>query len=506
MQPAADALRDAVIGGRFVGIASASEGLAALTASSDAMAHLRLWFGERWLAALAMQPDRSSFLRAALDRDIAAIDALCSAQLDAVLHHPRLLRLEGSWRGLAWLVARLPQQGRTRLRLMHARWAEICRDIERATDFDQSNLFRKIYEEQFGMAGGEPFGLIIADYEVRHLPAADHPTNDVNALMGLASIAAAAFAPVILGASPQLLGLNSFSEAAPGANLGTVFKGSDYQRWRNAASREDMRFIAVALPRVLGRAPWVDDGGRVDRFRYRTLTPGSAQRVWSSAVYSFAAVAIRAFNRYSWPADLRGADISDEARGGVVDGLPAERFASDPSRGAPTRAPMELALTDDQENQINELGVIPLTSLDGLAEGCFAALPSLHKPPRQTAAQADANQRLSSQVNTMLCASRFAHCVKLMGRDMIGSYLAPDEVEFRLQRWLNGFVSGIGSNGAETAAKYPLLDARVEVREQRGRPGIYGCTIHLKPHHQLDEIGAAFKLVTDFATRSAAAA
>ncbi len=501
-----ETLREAVLAGRFLGGAAAAADLAMLVASADAATHLRLWFGEEWLATLADHSQPAEVLRAAVDRDITAIDALVSGQLDAVLHHPRFRRLEGSWRGVAWLAHRVPQTGtRIRLKLLHARWAEVCRDMERALEFDQSHLFRKIHDEEFGMAGGEPFGLIAADYEIRHRPATHHPTDDVGALSRLAGIAAAAFSPMIFGASPEFFGLDSFADASPSFNPAAVMQGPDYQRWRNAATQEDLRFLGIAFPRVLGRAPWPDDGSRVDRFRYRGYTPGPAQRVWTSPIYGFAAAAIRAFDRYSWPAEVRGADVSDEARGGVLDNLPFERFHSDLPYDPPARAPVEFALTDEQEDQISEVGLIPLSALEGLSEACFGALPSLHRPPRMPTAVAQANQRLSAQLNTLLCVSRFAHCVKLMGRDMIGSYTEVVEVETRLQRWLNGFISGIGSGGAEVTAKYPLLDARVEVRERPSRPGVYNCTVHLKPHHQLDEIGASFRLVTEFGPRRAAA-
>jgi type VI secretion system protein ImpD/type VI secretion system protein ImpC len=321
----------------------------------------------------------------------------------------------------------------------------------------------------------------------------------------LAGIAAAAFSPMIFAASPEFLGLDTFADASPNFDPAAVMQGPDFQRWRNAATQEDFRFLGIAFPRVLGRAPWPDDASRVDRFRYRSYTPGPAQRVWTSPVYGFAATAIRAFDRYSWPAEVRGADVSEEARGGVLDDLPFERFHSDLPHVAPARAPVEVALTDEQEDQISEAGLIPLSALEGLSEACFGALPSLHRPPRMPTAVAQANQHLSAQLNTLLCVSRFAHCVKLMGRDMIGSYTEVVEVEARLQRWLNGFISGIGSGGAEVTAKYPLLDARVEVRERTSRPGVYNCTVHLKPHHQLDEIGASFRLVTEFGPRRAAA-
>jgi type VI secretion system protein ImpD/type VI secretion system protein ImpC len=494
-----EALREPVLAGRFLGSEAAASRLAHLTSSADPALTLGLWFGAEALLALRANPDPVGWLRAALDRDIAALDAKLSRQLDAVLSHPRLVKLEGSWRGLGWLVQHTPQTGsRVKLKVLSARWSEVCRDLERAVEFDQSHLFKKVHEEQFGMAGGEPFGLLACDYEVRHRPSRDNPTDDVAAVQSLASIAAASFAPTLLGASPELLGLDSFAEMTPSFDPASALQSSEHLRWRQSLAREDLRFVAVALPRVLGRAPWADDSSRVDRFRYRSCPPRAAGRVWTSAVYGFAAVAVRAFDRYSWPAEVRGADIAADPGGGVLEDLPFERFASDLPFEAPARAPLELALTDEQENQLGEAGLVALAALEGLSEACFGSLPSLHKPPRQRTDIADANQRISAQFNTLLCVSRFAHCVKMMGRDMIGSFMDPADVEKRLQDWLNGYVSG-GILSAETTAKYPLLDAKVEVRERRGQAGVFNCTVHLRPQHQLDDVGASFRLVTEFA-------
>lgn len=501
-------LRALVLAGRFLGAGEAAAGVARFVATSDPAETLGQWFGHAALEALRERPrsERAAWLRGALDRDIAALDAMLSTQLDAVLQHPRLTRLEGSWRGLAWLVDRIPQgDPRLRLKMLNARWSEVCRDLERALEFDQSHLFRKIHDEQFGIAGGEPFGLIVGDYEVRHRPSRDHPTDDVGALQRLAGVAAASFAPTLLGASPALLGLESFADMSPIFDPGDVIKGTEHQRWRQSMVQEDLRFVGIALPRVLGRAPWPDDGSRVDRFRYRSCTPGAAQRVWTSPVYGFAAVALRAFERFAWPASVRGADVAEEAGGGVIEGLPCERFASDRPAELPPRAPLELALTDLQENQVREAGLIALAALDGLPEACFGAMPSLHRPARVRTLDAEANQRVSAQFNTLLCVSRFAHYVKIMGRDMIGSFMDPNDVESRLQKWLDGFVSGGTILDPDMTARYPLLDARVEVRERRGHPGVYNCTVHLRPQHQLDDVGASFRLVTEFAPRRAAA-
>jgi type VI secretion system protein ImpD/type VI secretion system protein ImpC len=386
------------------------------------------------------------------------------------------------------------------------RWAELCRDFERALEFDQSALFKMVYEGEFGTPGGEPFGMLVADYEVRHAPGPGSPTDDVAGLDGLAGVAAAAFAPAAIAAHPALLGFDTWAGLGAAADLTDVLRSADRTRWRALQGREDSRFLAVVLPRVLGRTPWPDDATRADRFRYREYASGPDARVWMNAGYPLAAAAVRAFARQAWPADVRGAAVAREATGGVIEGLPAEHLAGDP-RAAPLRPPVEVALTDDQERQAVEAGFIPFIGLELLPEASFAATPSIHRPPRmqgETAMAANANQRLSAQFNAMLCVSRFAHCVKLMGRDMVGSFKTADDIQRRLQRWLQGFTN-ISAAGGDTGARYPLRDARVEVSEKPGQPGVYGCTILLQPHYQLDEVGAAFRLVTDLqAARQAA--
>ncbi|MDW8397820.1 MAG: type VI secretion system contractile sheath large subunit [Acetobacteraceae bacterium] len=491
--------------GRFLSRlgSAAVEALGHWLALADRAGALSAWFGQEALRAMAAAPEATARIEEALDRDIAALDAMISRQLDAVLHARPLRRLEGSWRGLYWLARQLPQDRSVKLRLLPISWREICRDLERAAEFDQSQLFRKIYEDEFGTPGGEPYGLLLVDHAVRHAPGPGSPTDDVAALLGLAQVAAAAFAPLVLAASPELLGLDSYAEAGPAFDLADALKLQDRARFQAVKAREDTRFLGLLLPRVPGRPAWQDDGTRPDGFRYREHAPRHDTRVWTSPVYAFAMVAARAFARYRWPAEIRGAEPQWEATGGVVDTLPAERFPSDPP-GPPPRPPVELALTDEQERQIADANLIALVGLELLPEATFGALPSLHRPPRMTTEAANATQRLSAQINNMLCVSRFAHCIKLMGRDMIGAYKTPEEVEFALGRWLSKHVSGlVGADS--TAARYPLRDARIEVRERPGRPGVYGCVIHLQPHYQLDDVGAAFRLVTEIAAPRAAA-
>ncbi|MDE2197722.1 MAG: type VI secretion system contractile sheath large subunit [Rhodospirillales bacterium] len=491
---AAAPLRLAVLAGRYFGAAhrAAGEDLARLIAGR---ASVSAWFGAEHAARLLADPPA---LRGALDRDIAAIDAMIAAQLDVILHHARLRRLEGTWRGLSWLLDGIEPAARVKVKILNAGWAEICRDLERAAEFDQSHLFRHVYESEFGSPGGEPYGLLVIDHEVRHRPGAGAPTDDVTALASLAGIAAAAFAPTVLAASPALLEVDSFADLAITTDPAAPLRGPDHVRWRSLAAREDSRFLAIALPRVLARVPWADDPARADGFRYAEFAPDAGTRVWMTAAYGFAEAVIRAFSTHGWPADVRGAE-QDRLGGGVVSGLPAEPFRTDRDRSW-VRPPLDLVLTDRQERSLVDGGLMPISALPFTEEAVFGAVRSLQAPQQYTganAAAATANARISSQLNSMLCVSRFAHYVKMLGRNMVGSYKTADEIEVELQNWLNEYINVSSRAGGETRARYPLIGGRVTIRERPGRPGVFGCVIHLQPQFQLDDVAATFRLVTD---------
>jgi type VI secretion system ImpC/EvpB family protein len=497
-------LRDKVLVGEFFGHRYPEE--AARTAEFAFMPTaeaLAAWFGLDRALCLAGDPDAC---RGALDRDIAALDALIGEQLDAVLHHQRLRRFEGRWRGLAWLAGGHDPAGRVKLKMLNLSWAELCRDLERAVEFDQSQLFQKIYENEFGMPGGEPYGVMIVDHEVRHRPAPGAPSDDVNALAQLSAVAAAAFVPTVLAASPALLQVEEFADLAMATDLGDPFRGPEFARWRGLSAREDMRFIAVALPRVLARPPWEDDPARADGFRYAEYAPGADSRVWMNAGFAFASVVGRAYTNHSWPADVRGAE-TDYIGGGLVTDLPIEPFRTD-SDHTWVRPPLDMLFSDRMEAALVEAGLMPLTALPYGEEAVFSAVRSMQAPGTYigaTAAAANANARLSAQINSMLCVSRFAHYVKVIGRDMVGSFKTAEEVEAQLQAWLTNYVNSSLSGGPEMRARYPLVGARVTVRERPGRPGVYGCVILLQPHFQLDDVSASFRLVTDIAAPGAGA-
>jgi type VI secretion system protein ImpD/type VI secretion system protein ImpC len=497
-------LRNALLAGAFFGHRH-PQGASAVAAfpTLDPPEALATWFGHSEALRLAADPEAC---RAALDRDIAAIDALLGEQLDAILHHPRVPRFEGSWRGLAWLTGGLDPGRRVKVKVLNLPWPELCRDLDRAAEFDQSQLFDKVYESEFGSPGGEPYGLLMIDHELRHRPAPGAPADDITALNQLSGVAAAAFAPTVLSASPALLQVQDFSDLGMVTNLTEPFRGPEFARWRSLSGREDMRFIAVALPRVHARPVWEDDPARTDGFRYAEYAPTAASRVWMSAGYAFAAVVARAFDNYAWPADVRGFE-TDYVGGGLVTDLPIESFRTDPDR-VWVRPPVELVLSHRTEAALVNAGLMPLSVLPFGEETVFPAARSLQAPGSyigSTAAAADANARLSAQFNSMLCVSRFAHYIKIIGRDMTGSFKTAEEIERRIQSWLTGFVNSSLTAGPEMRARFPLVAARINVRERPGRPGVFGGVIQLQPHFQLDNVAATFRLVTDITAPGAQA-
>jgi len=489
-------LREQVLAGQFFGdrhVDTAAELVAFLHGGLTNMDALRLWFGEVLSSLLA-----AGTLRTALDRDISDLDAALGEQLDAILHAPRFLNLEGRWRGLAWLISGIEPSRRIKVRLLPIAWTELCRDLELALEFDQSVTFRRIYEDEFGMPGGEPFGLMVIDRAVRHRPGPATATDDVGTLARLSAVAAAAFMPVVLSLDPTVLEVDGFADLDGVRDITAPLSGPDHARWRNLAGRADMRFVAVTLPRLLARHPWTDDPSRVDGFRYREHAPDARNRVWMSAGYAFAACALRAFTENNWPADVRGVEI-DRVGGGLITNLPPEPFASGPPDDWP-RTAVEYQFNHRQEHALVEVGMMPVGALPFGSDMVFGATRSMQAAPSYTgaaAASAEANARLSAQINSMLCASRFAHILKVKGRNLVGAVRTADEIERELNRWLQGYVNTNINSTGDSRARFPLVAANVEVRERPGRPGVFGCTIHLQPHYQLDDVATAFHLVTE---------
>jgi type VI secretion system protein ImpD len=451
----------------------------------------------RWFGG-APDVDRDRLL-AALDRAVAEIDASLARQVNAIIHHPRFQRLEASWRGVRYLVAVADEVENVLVRVLHANWHELCRDLERAIEFDQSQAFQKVYNDEFGMPGGRPYGILVGDYEVQHRITPDHRTDDVAALKAMSAVAAAAFAPFIVGIAPAMLGLDSFRELTLPIDLPGTFRTPEYIRWKSLQEAEDSRFLGLALPRILLRRPYADDGSRIDGFRFEEDHDRTDERghLWGSAGYAFASVVVRAFGRSGWFTDIRGARRDVEGGGLVVD-LPVPCFETD-RPGIATKYSTEVALSERQEKELADLGFIPLSKAKDTPYSVFYSNQSAQAHKKYETAAATVNARISAMLQYILCVSRFAHYLKVLARDKVGSFQTPEECEQFLRRWLQGYCNANDKAGPETLARYPLREGAVSVREPPGRPGIYQCTIHLRPHFQLDQVISEFKLVTELA-------
>jgi type VI secretion system ImpC/EvpB family protein len=484
-------------------VAGLGDDLAAFL-DADAGAFAR-WFGPELAAAARVDPER---LRGMVDRDLAVIDRLLAAQLDAILHHPSLQRLEGSWRGLAWMVERFEPGKQLKTAVLSATWRELERDLTRASEFDQSHFFRLVYENEFGHAGGEPFGLLVVDREVRHRPEQRRPgdpapTDDIVVLAALANVAAAAFAPTIVAASPHLFEVDNFEDLVLSHDVTALLAGPDHARWRALTLREEARFLAATMPRILARPLW---SAHLGSLWYSERAPSARERTWFVGGYAFAAAVGRAFAAHGWPADIRGV-TSDRIGGGLVLDLPSEEFVFG-ERTRWERSSIDLALTDRQERDLVLAGVMPLNTLPQ-GDAAFASVHSLQTTPPDAPGRDpspfQANRRLSAQISAMLCVSRFAHYVKIIGRELTGSLADADAVERRLGQWLAGYTNVSASPTANGRARYPLMSSSVRVRELPERPGAFGCVIHLQPYFQLDDLSTTFRLITGLGSTRAAA-
>jgi type VI secretion system protein ImpD len=467
--------------GRFLAAADPGEGL-------------KTWFGETLWEILSRDRDA---LIAAVNRDIAEIDDLLSEQVDAILRRRRFQTLEASWRGLKYLVDQSAPHDDVIVRVLTSSWREVCRDFERAVEFDQSQLFHKVYSEEFGMPGGRPFGVLLCDYAVAHRPAPGRETDDVAGLRHLAQVAAAAFCPALIGADPALFGLETFHELCLPQNLQAVFQQDEYLRWRRLRELEDARFIGVTAPRVLMRGPYGDTPAARYGFRYREDADGMelADYCWGNAVYAYGSVLIRAFAMSGWFADIRGSR-RDEAGGGRVEGLPIPDFATD-APGAARKFAVEAVMSAHLEKELDDLGFVPVSRCKDTPYLAFYGNQSVQLVKSYNQPAAAANAKLSAMLRYMFCIGRFAHYIKVQVRDRIGAHQTAEHCEQMLNEWLMGYALGNDDASIDQKARYPLREASVQVREVPGKPGSFACVIYLKPHFQLDQVFSSFKLVTE---------
>jgi len=448
---------------------------------------------------LAQLPaDAIEHLARRLSQAIARIDSLISDQVNATIHHPRFQQLEASWRGIRYLTEQVDDPQRVRIRVLNLTWKELSRDMERAIDFDQSVLFRKVYSDEFGMPGGEPFGLLIGDYEIRPTPDHDYPHNDIATLAGISQVAAAAFAPFVSAAHPAMFGLDDFAQLERSIDLQRLFQQSAHTAWRNFRENyEDARFIGLTMPRVLRRLPYDDLGPsenqqrRIDGFRFeeQVMGPDRSRYLWGNAAYAFASVAIRAFENSGWFADIRGVERG-VASGGLVTDLPTHSFQTDRA-GVALKSSTGVVITDQLEKQIHDLGFLPLCACKDTEFSAFYNSTSVQKPKRYDTPAATTNARMTAMLHYTLCVSRFAHYLKILARDKIGGSSDAPEIERLLHDWVIDYVTDDAAASPEIKSRRPLREARVRVQPVAGQPGNYECVMHLLPHFELDDLTAA---------------
>jgi type VI secretion system protein ImpC len=429
----------------------------------------------------------SKDLESTINARIADIDALLSRQLNAIMHAPEFQHLEASWRGLHYLVYQTETSTMLKIRVLNVSKQDLLRDLERATEFDQSALFKKVYEEEYGMFGGAPFGALIGDYEFGR-----HP-QDMALLEKISNVAAAAHAPFIAAANPQLFNLDSFTDLGVPRDLAKIFDTVEYAKWKSFRESEDSRYVALTLPHILMRLPYGKETVPVEAFNFEEEVDGTdhSKYLWGNAAYALGTRITDAFARYGWTVAIRGVE-----GGGLVEGLPTHTFNTDEGDVA-LKCPTEIAITDRREKELSDLGFVPLVHCKGRDFAAFFGTQSCQKAKKYDTDAANANARLSTQLQYIMATARFAHYLKAIMRDKIGSFMSRGECEAFLNRWINNYVVGSDEAGQEMKARYPLRDARVDVSEVPGKPGVYRAVAFLRPHFQLDELTVSLRLVAE---------
>ncbi|RWX81495.1 type VI secretion system contractile sheath large subunit [Neorhizobium lilium] len=446
--------------------------------------------------------DSNTEWRRRADRLTALIDDALNRQVDAILHHPEFQAMEARWRGLAMLVRQAGRSGDVKVKLLSVGWRELARSMERATDFDQSHLFELVYSREFGMPGGEPYGLLVGDYYFS--PQEPAEGDAISTLSQLGMVAAAAFCPFVAGASPRAIGLEDFHELNRVHDFSWLASGPGHIRWNSLRAREDSRFLGLVGPRILMRAPFEPySRHRDDGFPFReSIAADGSSLLWGNGAFAFATVIIRNFIESGWFADIRGV-TQDAIDGGMLSEteLRPYDFATE-SGGLSAQPPVEIRLTSVQEQQFSDLGLIPVAHTYLSASAIFNSNQSLHAPQSYSNEHVRQNARLAAMLQYVLCASRFSHYLKVILRDEIGRLADAISIQRKLDEWLTGYTLGNDDADLSLRTRFPLRSAGISVSEIPGKPGTFSCTVQLQPHFQLDDVSTSFHLIAEPAIAS----
>lgn len=434
---------------------------------------------------LQWQNNVSASLRAAIEH----IDQLLSKQLSALLATPSFAELEGRWRGLHYLVKNSLTNQQFKIKLLNLSKKDLQQDLSKAVEFDQSELFKKIYETEYGSPGGEPYGLLLGDYYFNHQP------QDIALLRNISQVAAASFAPFISAADATLFGFDDWTDLSQPRDLEKIFASQDYIPWRSFRDSDDSRFLALTLPRVLSRLPYGNATLPVEAFHFEEIHD-QPQYCWMNAAYALAERIGNAFSEYGWCTAIRGAE-----GGGKITQLPLHTFASD-NGDLHTQCPTEIGITDRREAELSKLGFLPLCHYRNTDYAVFFGGESTQRAKTYDNTAATANAKISARLPYIMASSRFAHYMKVMARDKVGAFMEAPELEQWLNHWILQYVNNNKTSKQALKAKYPLAAAKVSVDAIPGQPGSYQAVAWLRPWLQMEELTASIRLVANLPKKS----
>lgn len=423
---------------------------------------------------------------------IKQIDDRMSRQLAAVMHHEQFQKLEGSWRGLNHLVMNTETSKQLKLRMLNLSKRELFKDLDKAVEFDQSQLFKKLYEDEFGMPGGEPFGAMIGDYELTN-----HP-EDIDLLEKISGVCAAAHCPFISAAHPELFGFENWTDLTKPRDIEKIFMGKKYTKWNSYRNSEDSRYVTLVLPRVLARLPYGAATKPVEEFGYEECeldVSGEAKKTghtdycWMNAAYVMGTNMTRAAAETNWCTAIRGME-----NGGKVEGLPVHNFLSDDG-DLDSKCPTEIGITDRREAELSKEGFLPLCHYKNTDYSVFFGAQTCQRPLKYDTPDATANAAISARLPYIMAASRIAHFLKCIARDKIGSFMERQDMEDFLKRWISNYVLSDPKPSPEMKARYPLAEAHITVEEIPGAPGSYNAVALLRPWLQLEELSTSLRMV-----------